>query len=218
MASTVAPSLLTEVRLTSFKSYRNETLPLDDLTLVVERNGSGKSNALDALWVLARLASGEDIRDALDAGREGPSVRGGALGCAPFGEQVFTLGCSVATESRIVTLDVTVQVEPVLQIVHERLAIGDYGLLVTDASCILVLPLSQRHVRIARVGALRSTLESHYPSDAHHYGILLQDTAEVSPYLLAWVMYTVLSHQYGVAEDFIPNLYGLRSGILSPCF
>ncbi len=133
MAVTVTPSLLTEVRLTSFKSYRNETLPLDDLTLVVGRNGSGKSNALDALWVLARLASGEDIRDALDGGREGPSVRGGAVGCAPFGERVFTLGCTVATESKIVTLDVTVQVEPVLQIVHERLTIGDREVLVTDA-------------------------------------------------------------------------------------
>ena len=70
-------------------------------------------------------------------------------------------------------------------------------------------------MRIAQVGALRSALESHYPSDVHHYGILLQDTAEVSPHLLAWVMYTVLYHQYGAIEDFIPNLYGLRSGIWS---
>ena len=132
MAS-VEPSLLTEVRLTSFKSYRDERLPLDDLTLVVGRNGSGKSNALDALWVLARLATGEDLRDALDGGREGSAVRGGAAGCVPFGQRVFSLGCTVRTGSSAVQLDVAIQVEPVVQIVYERLTIRAEELLVTDS-------------------------------------------------------------------------------------
>ena len=51
-----------EIRLASFKSFRDAVLPLDAFTLLVGRNGSGKSNALDGLWTLARLASGEDIR------------------------------------------------------------------------------------------------------------------------------------------------------------
>ncbi|WP_369689320.1 AAA family ATPase [Streptomyces acidiscabies] len=46
------------MRLTSFKSFTGQRLPLQDLTVLIGRNGSGKSNALDALMVLARLASG----------------------------------------------------------------------------------------------------------------------------------------------------------------
>jgi predicted ATPase len=115
------PSVVEELRLTSFKSFQNASLPLDDLTLLVGRNGSGKSNALDGLWVLSRLAMGEDIRDTLDGGRDGPAVRGGVDGCAPFGQQSFQLGCKVRTGSDIAGVDVTVQTEPVVQVTHERL-------------------------------------------------------------------------------------------------
>jgi hypothetical protein len=84
------------------------------------------------LWALARLAQGEDVRDALDGGREGPAVRGGVIGCAPFGESRFALGCTVRTGSSVVHLDVTVQTEPMVQVVDERLALGARELLVTD--------------------------------------------------------------------------------------
>jgi len=107
-------------------------LPLEELTLVVGRNGSGKSNALDGLWALARLASGDDVRDALDGGRDGPSVRGGAAGCAPFGESTFSLGCTVRTGAQRVRLDVTVQVEPMVQVVAETLSVDDRVVLATD--------------------------------------------------------------------------------------
>ena len=126
------PSVLEELRLASFKSFSDAVLPLDDLTLLVGRNGSGKSNALDGLWALARLAEGEDIRDALDGGRDGPAVRGGAAGCAPFGESSFSLGCRVRTGAVAVDLDVTVQTEPEVQITAERLR--------TDAARLVSLP------------------------------------------------------------------------------
>lgn len=125
-------SYVEEVRLTSFKSFTDAVLPLEELTLVVGRNGSGKSNALDGLWALTRLATGDDVRDALDGGRDGPSVRGGAAGCAPFGESTFSIGCTVRTGERRVWLDVTVQVEPIVQIVYERLADDERELIVTD--------------------------------------------------------------------------------------
>lgn len=127
------PSVIEELRLTAFKSFRDAALPMGELALLVGRNGSGKSNALDGLWALARLAEGEDVRDALDGGRDGPAVRGGAAGCAPFGESSFSLGCSVRTGGTVVDLDVTVLTEPVVQIASERLAVGDSVLLLTDA-------------------------------------------------------------------------------------
>lgn len=125
-------SYVEELRLTSFKSFTDQVLPLDELTLLVGRNGSGKSNALEGLWALARLASGEDIRDALDGGREGPSVRGGSAGCAPFGQASFSLGCTVFTGNRRVWLDVEIQVEPIPQVIYERLADDTHDLLLTD--------------------------------------------------------------------------------------
>lgn len=127
------PSIIEEVRLTAFKSFRDAVLPLEDLTLLVGRNGSGKSNALDGLWALARLAQGDDIRDALDGGREGPAVRGGTAGCAPFGAPHFSLGCTVRTGRDIVELDVEVRTEPDVQVGWERLRTQDRELLVTEA-------------------------------------------------------------------------------------
>ena len=128
----VEPSVIEEVRLTSFKSFSGAKLPLRDLTLIVGRNGSGKSNALDGLWVLSRLAQGEDIREALDGGREGAAVRGGASGCAPFGQSFFELGCSVRTGPSVLDLDVRIQTEPTVQVVWERLGFDSNDLLITD--------------------------------------------------------------------------------------
>lgn len=119
------PSFITEVRLTAFKSFRDAVLPLDEFTLLVGRNGSGKSNALDGLWALARLAEGEDIRDALDGGRDGPAVRGGVAGSAPLGESSFALGCTVRTGTDEVVFDVVVQTEPEVRVVRERISSAD---------------------------------------------------------------------------------------------
>lgn len=117
-----------ELRLTEFKSFRGAVLPLRDLTLLIGRNGSGKSNAIDGLQVLSNLAQGEDIRDAIEGGRrEGPEVRGGVRGCAPFGSNVFQLGCRVRFGECVAEMDVRIQVEPDVQIVSERLWCSEGG-------------------------------------------------------------------------------------------
>lgn len=130
--ATIKPSAVTELRLTGFKSFRDAVLPLDALTLVVGRNGSGKSNALDGLWVLSRLAQGTEIREALDGGRGGPAIRGGVAGCPPFGDDTFSLGCTVRTAKADVRLDVTIRTRPHVQVVAECLSAGDRTLLVTQ--------------------------------------------------------------------------------------
>lgn len=115
-------SVIEELRLSSFKSFRDARVRLSDLTLLIGRNGSGKSNALDALEVLSRLATGEDVRDVLDGGRRdmGP-VRGGVEGCAPRGKTSFAIGCTVSTGTQRTSLDVDVQVSPQVQLLSERL-------------------------------------------------------------------------------------------------
>ncbi len=84
---------LTSLRLPAFKNMRKTSIRLGPLTLLVGRNGSGKSNVLDALAVLSALASGATLRDALDGGPSGPLVRGGSEGCAPLGSGSFEVGC-----------------------------------------------------------------------------------------------------------------------------
>jgi hypothetical protein len=58
-------------------------LPLERITVLIGGNGSGESNALDALEILSRLAKGDEVRDALEGGRRDTEpVRGGMDGCA----------------------------------------------------------------------------------------------------------------------------------------
>lgn len=115
------PAELVELRLPKFKSIRDTRISLGPLTLLVGRNGSGKSNVLDALAVLSSLAAGQDLRDALDGGRDGPVVRGGSEGCAPIGSTEFSIGCSARLDGVIHHLDLTIQTSPSLQIAFEHL-------------------------------------------------------------------------------------------------
>ncbi len=113
---------ITELRIGEFKSYRNATLPLGGTTLLIGRNSSGKSNALDGLEVLARLAEGDDLVDALDGRRrESGNVRGGSHGCAPHGLNNFRLGCLVEADGHNFEYEVRIEVTPELRIVWERL-------------------------------------------------------------------------------------------------
>ncbi|WP_346291041.1 ATP-binding protein [Sphaerothrix gracilis] len=51
--------MLTQIQLKNFKSYESSTLPLARLTVLIGANASGKSNAIEALRILSRLAKGE---------------------------------------------------------------------------------------------------------------------------------------------------------------
>lgn len=119
----MAADRITQLRLTAFKSYRDAVLPVSPLTVLIGRNGGGKSNALDALEVLSRLSKGGEIRDALDgARRDAGPVRGGIEGCAPIGSDSFELGVSVQHGEDAIRLDVQVQVRPQVQIAREVLS------------------------------------------------------------------------------------------------
>ena len=107
--------ILEEIRLPEFKSFLGGVVHLRPLALLVGRNGSGKSNVLDGIEALARLARGDNLRDSL------AEIRGGFSGCPPFGSGQFSLGCTVALGSNRFGLDVSIRVEPEPQIVSERL-------------------------------------------------------------------------------------------------
>lgn len=115
-----------ELRLTSFKSYRRTTLPLSPLTVLHGPSGVGKSNALDSLAVLSRLALGEQIGPSLDGigGTAGPlatPVRGGLAGCVPHGRNAIILGCTVRSCVGPIRLELVVRTDGPVRVAREWL-------------------------------------------------------------------------------------------------
>ncbi len=53
--------MITQIELRNFKSYRSGTLPIGRLTVLIGANASGKSNVIEALRLLARIAEGERL-------------------------------------------------------------------------------------------------------------------------------------------------------------
>lgn len=53
--------MITQIQLRNFKSYRSGTLHLARLTVLIGANVSGKSNVIEALRLLARIAQGERL-------------------------------------------------------------------------------------------------------------------------------------------------------------
>ena len=64
--------MITRVVIKGYKSLRDVDLELSALTLVIGPNASGKSNLLDALGLLSRMATGGTIRSAFDEHRGNP--------------------------------------------------------------------------------------------------------------------------------------------------
>lgn len=81
--------MLTELRLINWKSFADSTIYIDSLMFLIGTNASGKSNVLDALGFLKRVAEGGQVRDAIS------SVRGGEDWIIRHGQQSFTLVVTV---------------------------------------------------------------------------------------------------------------------------
>ena len=117
------PGLLS-LRLGAFKSYRSQELSFEPLTLIVGRNASGKSNALDAISLLALLADERDVNDLERGDQEVAGLRGGLSGAAPFGDATVQVGCSIQTATgETLDLDITLDASEHPEIVSERLVL-----------------------------------------------------------------------------------------------
>jgi predicted ATPase len=72
--------MIERVRLRGFKSFEDVEVKLQPLSVLVGANATGKSNFLDALHLLSRIAQAESLNDAFDA-----PYRGTALESFHFG-------------------------------------------------------------------------------------------------------------------------------------
>lgn len=118
---------LVAISLTPFKSYQSVRIPIEPLTVLIGRNASGKSNALDAFEVLGRLARGLEIRDALDGSLDGLApIRGGSTGLAPAGSEKRSIRLAVEVEDPefgLLTMETEIAVDPEPKVVFERLSL-----------------------------------------------------------------------------------------------
>jgi predicted ATPase len=115
---------LTSVRVTAFKSYKDQQFPVEPLTLLVGGNGSGKSNALDALALLALLADERDVNDVERGDHEVAGLRGGLTGAAPFGDPEVRVGCSIeVSDGGCLDLDLTLEAAEKPEIISETLVL-----------------------------------------------------------------------------------------------
>ncbi|AFY49532.1 putative ATPase [Nostoc sp. PCC 7524] len=90
--------MLKQLILENWKSFRYAELPLDPLTVLIGTNASGKSNVVEALEFLQRIAKGENIDAALAGDKTLASIRGGVEWAARKPETEFTLKALVQGE------------------------------------------------------------------------------------------------------------------------
>lgn len=88
--------MISSFHVRNFKSYREATLPLAPLTLLIGANASGKSNAIEALRLLSLLAQGLQIEEILSIIQSSDRViRGNAHDLPRDGSAPVTLGCEL---------------------------------------------------------------------------------------------------------------------------
>lgn len=86
--------MLTAITLNHFKSYKDARLPLAPLTVLIGANASGKSNAIEAMRLLAWLAQGQKLGTIQYAVQSGERVvRGRVTDLSYCQEAAFSVGC-----------------------------------------------------------------------------------------------------------------------------
>lgn len=121
---------LTELRLTACAAHLGTTFGCGPLTFLSGPSGSGRTSALRGYEALARLGGGAPLDETFpdpgawvpERARPDPQRRRG-----------FRLGCTTAGPAGPVRLDLTIQAEPELRLVAERLATADGTALLSSA-------------------------------------------------------------------------------------
>jgi ABC-type branched-subunit amino acid transport system ATPase component len=122
----------------NFKNFSDAQLNLlQSVTLMIGKNGSGKSNAIEAVELLAQIAHGRPLHEIVDVGRGNGGmfeIRGGLSGCLacqvdnpiPFGEFELGFGASFKYDGRQQDISYSVTLTlPDMRIHKEKLTVGD---------------------------------------------------------------------------------------------
>ena len=85
--------MITKIELQDWKSFKETTMYIDPLSIIIGKNASGKSNVLDALQFVQYISSGQPISDAVN------TVRGGADWLIRKGEKECAVRITMGDES-----------------------------------------------------------------------------------------------------------------------
>jgi predicted ATPase len=120
--------LLKKLILENWKSFRYAELPLDPLTVLIGTNASGKSNVVEALEFLRRIANGENIEAALAGDKTLSSLRGGVELAARKGENEFSLKVLVGDINDEIDYwyNIFLEVNEGVDIQHESIKIDNF--------------------------------------------------------------------------------------------
>lgn len=136
--------MLKKIILENWKSFQYAELPIDPMTVLVGTNASGKSNALDALDFLNRIAWDVEINKALTGDRYFREIRGGLEWASLNDCKAFTLKALIQGEDETTDYlySITIEITYRAQLRNESLvrlkqtsgnAIEKVGLFQTDA-------------------------------------------------------------------------------------
>ena len=122
--------MLKEVKLHNWKSFEQATLFIDPLTIIIGTNASGKSNTLDALLFLQRVASGVGIFQAINGDVSLSSIRGGMewICRKPANEFTIELTLGGETENQDYRYELSIEVNGTkAEVAREELKLLKYG-------------------------------------------------------------------------------------------
>lgn len=112
--------MIKSLKLKNWKSYEESVLYIDSLMIVIGTNSSGKSNAIDALIFLSRIASGAGIFQAIGGDVNLSPLRGGMDWVCRKGMNHFTLEVIMEYEGNDYEYSITVEVETAKALVTEE--------------------------------------------------------------------------------------------------
>ena len=94
--------MITKIRLQNWKSFKDSTIYIDSLGILIGTNASGKSNVLDAFAFLRAVGEGKSLLDAIQ------TVRGGEDWIIRRGEDFFCIEIEIEIEGSYYLLDLRV--------------------------------------------------------------------------------------------------------------
>ena len=119
--------MLKQINLKNWKSFKEATLYIDPITILIGTNSSGKSNIIDALDFLSRIPEAKSLESALIGDSHTPGIRGGLEWVVRKPETQFTLEAVISgeykQEDEKVEFDclysITSEIEPKIQLINE---------------------------------------------------------------------------------------------------
>lgn len=113
-------TMIKSLRLVNWKSYKDSILYIDPLTIIIGTNSSGKSNALDALVFLSRIASGLEVYQSIKGDQNISPIRGGVDWVCRQGTNQFKIETEIEYDGLDYTYSITVEVDKAKALITEE--------------------------------------------------------------------------------------------------